>query len=57
MRTVAAVGLVLGAYAALAAALDGPLQVWLLILAPLALVVMALVMHIAEDSKSNPGSR
>ena len=57
MRTVAAVGFVLGAYAAFAAALDGPLQVWLLILAPFVLVVLALVIHIAEYSKSNPRSR
>ena len=51
MRTGVAVGLVLLGYAALATAQDGPLQVWLLILAPFALLAAALVLYIADRRK------
>lgn len=57
MKTALVIALVLMGTLALAAVQDEPLQVWLLILAPFALVVVALVIHIVEGSKSSPGSR
>lgn len=57
MKTALVIILVLIGMLALAAVQDGPLQVWLLVLAPFALVVVALVIHIVEYSKSNRRSR
>lgn len=42
--------LVIGGYLALAGALEGPFQVWLLVFAPLALVALALALQITGDS-------
>ena len=57
MKTALVIILVMIGMLALAAVQDGPLQVWLLVLAPFALVVVALVIHIVEYSKSNRRSR
>jgi cobalamin synthase len=57
MKTALVIALVLLGMLALAALQDEPLQVWLLILAPFALVVLALVVHIVEYSKPDRGSR
>ena len=46
-------GLVLLAYLTLAAVQDEPIQVWLFILAPFALIAVALVLHITDLSKYN----
>jgi hypothetical protein len=53
MNVTAAIRLVLVGYLTLAAVQDGPMQVWLLVLAPFALIAIALVLHIAEYSKHN----
>ena len=53
MRIVAPVALVIAGYLAIAAMQDGALQVWLLILSPLALAGIALVLDIAERPKKN----
>lgn len=51
MRPKVTIGLVLVGYLALAATQEGPLQVWLLALAPFALIATALVLHISDYSK------
>ena len=47
----ATIGMVLLGYALLAAAQEGPMQVWLLVLAPLALVAVALLLDISDPSR------
>lgn len=42
--------LVLGGYFGLACAQDGPVQVWLVVFAPLALIAVALALRISGDS-------
>ena len=56
MKTTAVVGLVILASAGLAAAFEEPLQVWLLILAPLALLVIGTLLHVADSSDQDSGS-
>lgn len=42
--------LVLAGYFALAGAQDGPIQVWLVVFAPLALISAALALHITDGT-------
>jgi hypothetical protein len=53
VKTTALIGLVLLAYLTLAAVQDEPIQVWLFVLAPFALIAVALVLHITDLSKYN----
>jgi hypothetical protein len=48
-----AIVLIIAGYFGVAAAQDGPIQVWLLILAPFVLIAVALVLHITDLSKNN----
>ncbi len=45
--------LVLAGYLALAGAQDGPIQVWLVVFAPLALITAALVLHITDGTDAD----
>lgn len=53
MKTALAIALVLAGVLTFAAAQDEPMQVWLVALAPFALVVIALLLHISDGSKYN----
>ena len=53
MKSTRAIVLLLLGFGALAVVLDGPLQVWLLILAPFTLIALALVLHFADRPKSD----
>jgi len=45
--------LVVAGYFGLASAQEGPIQVWLVVLAPLALIAIALVLRITGDSSAD----
>ena len=49
---IAATAVVLAAYFGSAALQEGPIQVWLLVLAPFALAAIATAMHIIEPSET-----
>ena len=49
--------LVLGGYVALAGAQDGPIQVWLVVFAPLVLIAFALVLGVTHDAESERAQR
>ena len=44
--------LVLGGYVGLAGAQEGPIQVWLIVFAPLVLIAFALVLRVTQDAES-----
>jgi len=53
MNATTAVGLVLLGLAIVAAMQEGPLQVWLIILAPVALLAIAFLLHMADGPKAD----
>jgi hypothetical protein len=50
MKPKRTIGLLLAGYVILATVQDGPIQVWLIVLAPLALIAIAFVMQVADHS-------
>ena len=52
MKTNIAVASIVGAYLAFAALQDGPIQVWLMALAPLLLLGVGFVLHVADRPES-----
>jgi hypothetical protein len=53
MKSTGAIVLLLLGFGAVAVVLEGPLQVWLLVLAPFALIAIASLLHFADRSKSD----
>ena len=53
MKATSLVALVLLGFGVLAAVQEGPLQVWLLILAPFALIAVALLLRSGDGAKSH----
>jgi hypothetical protein len=52
MKTQTAITSILAAYVALAALQDGPIQFWLVALAPLLVLGVGLALHVADQHKT-----